>query len=129
VLVATFAMQTTSMGMFGAVPAAMGVVAMAGRLQVTRAVHGVVIMCLCIAGMIVPLLTFANYTVRDGMITILPLMHEFPRTPTLAFIILGVAGAMAVAVLYGRLATNELMRAEERVHFQAWQLQQLLPPA
>ncbi|HEX7704765.1 MAG TPA: hypothetical protein VF403_28685, partial [Kofleriaceae bacterium] len=57
-----------------------------------------------------------------------PKMHAFPRTPTLISIVIATCGAMGVAVLFGRLYINELRRAEERLHFQAWQLQQLLPP-
>jgi len=125
---------TTSLGLLGVVPAAMAISALAWRMQVSRAIHGIGILFISIIAVLAPFVLAElgvmspMYEIRDGVLVLLPKMHGFPRTQTLITIIASTSGALSAAVIYGRLYTNELRRAEERVHFQAWQLQQLVPP-
>ena len=130
---AAIGIQTTSLGLLGVVPAALAIMALAWRMQVVRALHGVLIVLAAMTTVVAPFvlvelgLLSPMYEIRDGVLVLMPNMHAFPRAATLATIILSTAGALGVAVIYGRLYTNELRRAEERVHFHAWQLQQLVP--
>ncbi|HEY5926079.1 MAG TPA: protein kinase [Kofleriaceae bacterium] len=132
-MVAT-AVLTTSVGLLGAVPAALTIITLAWRMNVEKALHGFGVLLVAGASLVAPLILVElgvmspTYSVRDDMLVLLPKMHHFPPTLTVAVIILGTFGALAAAVIYGRLYINELRRAEHKLSFQAWQLQQLVPP-
>jgi hypothetical protein len=67
----------------------------------------------------------AMYTVHDDTLVMTSHLHHFPPVATQVALIMGTVGAAAGAVVFGRLYANEIRRAEERLTFQAWQLQQL----
>ena len=126
--------MTTSMGLLGVVPAALAIVAMAYRINVSRAVYGVLIFVLTNVALLAPLVLEwtgvigARYRFEHDALVIIPVMHALPPTATRVYLVLSCAGAFGAAVLYGRMYVNELRRAERQLTFHAWQLQQLLPP-
>jgi eukaryotic-like serine/threonine-protein kinase len=133
-LLSAVSVLTTSFGLFGVVPAAFAIVTMAWRMNVQKTIHGILIL-IASAGLVVAPFVLVelsviapNVVLRDGAIMLLPRMHAFPPGPTLTAALLGTIGAVGVAIFYGRLYINELRRAEHRLSFQAWQLQQLIPP-
>ncbi|HEY5926078.1 MAG TPA: serine/threonine-protein kinase [Kofleriaceae bacterium] len=133
-LLATITMLTTSFGLLGVVPAAFAIVALAWRMNVTQTIDGVLIVLAAGLWLIAPFvlvelgLIEPSYVVRDGALVVLPKMHAFPPTATLVSLVLATFGAISTAVLYGRLYVQALRRAEHKLSFQAWQLQQLIPP-
>jgi serine/threonine-protein kinase len=133
-LLAAMSVLTRSFGLLGVVPAGASIVAVAWRVNVEKTIHGVMIWCAAIVVLGTPYLLAAlgvigpNFELRDNTIVLLPNLHDFPPTPTLVTMLLGMFGAIGVALIFGRLYVNELRRAEHRVSFQAWQLQQLVPP-
>jgi hypothetical protein len=132
-LMAALAVLETSMGLLGVVPLSFAVVTIAWRMNVERALHGVLILVTATAALLAPFVLTALgimspiYSVHDGVIVLLPKMHAFPPAATIALLIASTFGGIAIALLYGRLYVNELRRAEHKLNFQAWQLQQLLP--
>ena len=125
---------TTSMGITGYVPAAFAVIALAWRISVRRWSHGVMIVVGLIAAMLAPFVLSAVgvmspfYEIRDDTLVVLPHMHHFPAVATIVAVFLGTIGAVAAAVLHARVYSDEMERAERRLTFNAWQLQQLLAP-
>jgi len=68
------------------------------------------------------------YYFRDRRVTIVPSMLHFPAVPTHAFLL---AASLMLVVLAAVLIIrfrDDLSEAERRLHLQAWQLKQLLPP-
>jgi len=118
-----------SMGLLGVVPAAFAILAMAFRLHYTRALHGVLVLLGSFAALTIPLLAFPPRFTADGALAIAPHMNAFPHTATLVSLALGLFGTLGVGVLYGRLYSKEIERADRQLVFHAWQLRQLLPPA
>jgi eukaryotic-like serine/threonine-protein kinase len=127
-------MLTSSLGLLGIVPACFTVAIVAWRQTVHETINAVlmlVVVFACMlapfalieAGVIPPLYSFAG----DGL-TIRSLMHELPEVPTLVYLITITMGVVIAASIYSRLFVSEIRRAETQLTFQAWQLQQLIPP-
>jgi serine/threonine-protein kinase len=133
-LLAAISILTRSLGLLGVVPAAVAIVALAWRVTVEKTIHGIMIWLVAAVLLGAPFVLAglgvieSNLEFRDGAVVLVPMMHDFPPGPTLAALLIGTFGAIGVAVIYGRLYVKELQRAEHRVSFQAWQLQQLVPP-
>jgi len=125
---------TTSMGLTGFVPLAFAIVAIAWRVTVKRTLHGALILAALLTAVCTPFMLPAfglmspTYVVQDDALVVLPHMHHFTGAATALSLLLSVVGAVIGAVLFGRLYADEIGRAEERLTFHAWQLQQLLPP-
>jgi len=130
---AALAVLSTSMGLLGVLPAALAIVTMAYRINVVRWTHGLAILSISLAGLLVPLvldwtgLTSPSLQFGHGTLAVLPRLHGFPPTATRLYLVFSCAGAIAVALLYGRLYVGELRRAEAQLAFHVWQLQQLVP--
>jgi eukaryotic-like serine/threonine-protein kinase len=118
----------SSMGMLGIVPAGFSILAMAIRMNYTRTIEGVLLLLGSFTLLAIPMILVPPHFV-GGNIVITPIMHAFPPTPTTVSLVLGMFGTVAIAVLYGRLYSNEIQRADRQLVFHAWQLRQLLPPA
>jgi serine/threonine-protein kinase len=133
-LLASVTVLETSMGLFGVVAAAFAIVALAWRMNVHKTGHGLLILLACGAWIVMPFVLgelgwiSPTYVVRDDLLCVLPKMHAFPSLPTRVSMVLAMFGAIGAAVIYGRLYITELRRAEHKLSFQAWQLQQLVPP-
>ncbi|HEY5927169.1 MAG TPA: protein kinase [Kofleriaceae bacterium] len=123
-----------SMGLFGFVPACFTVAIVAWRQTVATTLAGVLLLLTMLVVMIVPfVVTEAGlieplYAFENGNFLITPHMHYFPPTPTLVYLVTVTFGILAAAAIYGRLFVAEIRNAEARLTFQAWQLQQLIPP-
>jgi serine/threonine-protein kinase len=134
VMLGACSLLTTSFGLFGVVPAALTVTVFAWRLNVERHLHGFFILIGAGLWLVAPFLftalgiTSPSYALRDGALVLLPKMHYFPPGKTFVVMVVSTFGAIAAAVIYGRNMVDELRRAEHRLSFQAWQLQQLIPP-
>ncbi len=68
------------------------------------------------------------YNFRDGRVTILQGMLDFHPVATHALLLAASLGLVAVAAVLITRLRDTLDDAERRLHVQAWQLQQLLPP-
>ena len=126
---AALGVLSTSMGLLGVLPAALAITTMAYRINVVLSLHGVVILLLSMCALFAPFVLQwgKSYVFHDGVLTLLPTMHAYPPVATTVYIVGSTAGAMAVALLYGRMYVNEVRRAERALTFHAWQLQQLVP--
>jgi eukaryotic-like serine/threonine-protein kinase len=126
---------TFSLGLIGIVPAGMTLISIAWRMTMARALYGVLIITAVLVAIIAPFLLAASgvidrlYEFTSAGLVIVPHMNEVAEVPTLAYVIFGTWGAAVAAVLFGRLFVDEIRRAESQLAFQAWQLQQLVPPA
>jgi serine/threonine-protein kinase len=128
---------TTSMGLLGFLPAALPFIGLAWRVMLRRWYHGVILfgglaLAICAPFLFPALgLTSPGYWIHDDMLVLVPRMHHFPPVATIAALIAGTAGVLGAAVVFGRIYADEIRRAEERLTFHAWQLQQLLaaPPS
>jgi hypothetical protein len=78
--------------------------------------------------LVVPLVLVPSYAFDAGQLRLVPQMHAFHPTVTLVYVFTCTFGVIAAASIYGRLFVNEIRKAEAQLTFQAWQLQQLLPP-
>jgi len=125
---------TMSMGITGFVPSALVLIGMSWRMMMRHWVHGLILF----AGLAIPLcapfvlpalgLMSDTYTIQNDSLVISSHLHHFPQAATTVALTLGTAGAIGGALLFGRLYSSEIRRAEERLTFHAWQLQQLLTP-
>ena len=112
-LLVALSLLTTSLGMTGVVPAAAALIMVIWRMNVEKTIHGVFILLVAAVWLFVPFwlarvgVMAANYDVREA---------------------LGTFGVVGVGLIYSRFYVNELRRADHRISFQAWQLQQLVPP-
>jgi serine/threonine-protein kinase len=128
------AVLSTSMGVLGVLPATLAIVTMAYRINVVRWTHGLAILLVALAALFAPFFlewigaVSPTHVFAGGALLIRPEMHAFPQTATQVYLVFSCAGAVTIALLYGRLYVNELRRAERELTFYAWQLQQLLPP-
>jgi serine/threonine-protein kinase len=126
---------TTSMGVLGYVPAALTMLGVAWRVMLRRWYQGVILilgLALTIsAPFLLPLLGLMSptYVIHDDVVVIHPQLHHFPPIATMMTLVLTTIGVVAAAVLFGRVYAAEIRRAEERLTFHAWQLQQLTPQA
>ncbi len=133
-LLAGLTVLTTSLGLLGVVPAAFSTIALAWRMNVERTSHGLMILGTFAIFLVAPFVLVGlgamspTYEIRDDVLMILPNMHSFPPVPTLVTILFTTLGSVGFGLIYGRLYINELRRVEHRLSFQAWQLQQLVPP-
>ncbi|HEY5921098.1 MAG TPA: serine/threonine-protein kinase [Kofleriaceae bacterium] len=133
-LMASLVVLSRSMGLLGMLPIALTIVLIAYRINVPTRLLGTAIF----AGGLLTLLTpfvlewldviEPAHMFADGRITIMPRLHELPAMPTQFYLIICCAGALAIGQFYAHQFVRELLRAEERVIFHAWQLEQLLPP-
>ena len=134
VMLAACSVLMTSFGLFGVVPAAFAIVTLAWRMNVEKWHHGFMILLVAGLWLVAPFVfvelgwASPSYQLHDGNLILLPKMNEFPAGKTFVALVLGTFGALAAAVIYGKLYINELRRAEHKLSFQAWQLQQLVPP-
>ena len=134
VMMAAVSVLTTSMGLLGVVPAAFAVIVIAWRMNLRRALQGFAVLLVAGFWLVLPFvlvelgLMAPTYELRDGALVLLPRMNELPPGKTYVAIILATFGALAAAVIYGKMYVNEMWRAEHRLSFQAWQLQQLVSP-
>ena len=67
-----------------------------------------------------------SYEFKDGALTILPRMHNFPPTATIAFLCyIGLGHIISISVLMGRLHEDRIA-ATEALHKHTWQLRQMV---
>jgi len=138
---AAYAMQTAasaslilSLGLFGLVPAALTIAMVAWRQAVHRTLHGVLMGLTVTVAMLAPFGLAAMgiieplYRFDGGVFSFAPHMHALPEIPTLVYQFMVTLGIIFAAAIYGRLFVGEIRRAESQLTFQAWQLQQLIPP-
>jgi hypothetical protein len=79
------------------------------------------------AAVAVALSAFPPRITPDGIL-IAPHMHALPALGASLALALGMFGTVAIAVLYGRIYSIEIQRADRQLVFHAWQLRQLVPP-
>jgi serine/threonine-protein kinase len=97
----------------------------------TRGARALVI-SIGVLAVLVPLLLEAvgllapSYQFRDGVLVILPRMHDFPATATIVFLCyIGLGHIISISVLMGRLQEARVA-ALQRLHMHTWQLKQLV---
>jgi serine/threonine-protein kinase len=67
-----------------------------------------------------------SYEFRDGVLVILPRMHEFPRTATIVFLsYIGLGHIVSISMIMGRMHEARVA-ALHRLHMHTWQLKQLV---
>jgi hypothetical protein len=67
-----------------------------------------------------------SYEFRDGVLVILPRMHEFPKTATIVFLsYIGLGHIISISLIMGRLHEAR-MAALNKLHVHTWQLKQLV---
>jgi serine/threonine-protein kinase len=71
--------------------------------------------------------TPARYAFDAGGFTILPLVLNFPRTPTLAFLLFTAVAILVTTSLVVARLRDSLTSAQERLILHSWQLRQLVP--
>jgi hypothetical protein len=125
---AAAATLTTSIGLLGIVPAAFTIAVVAWRQTVHRTASALAMLLIVMACLVVPLVITPFYAFEGDKLVILPHMHAFPAQATIIYVVTCTFGVIAAASIYGRLFVNEIRKAEAQLTFQAWQLQQLLPP-
>jgi serine/threonine-protein kinase len=125
---------TTSMGLTGFVPASLALVGVGWRVMLRRWYHGVILFVGLALAVCAPFLFPAlgllprGYWILDDKLVLEPGLHHFPPVATVAALIIGTAGVVAAALIFGRMYADAIRRAEERLTFHVWQLQQLLAP-
>jgi tRNA A-37 threonylcarbamoyl transferase component Bud32 len=124
---------TTSVGLMGLVPATFALVGIAWRVLMRSWLGGAAIIGLTTLTVALPFVLSglgvvpSMYELRDNTIIVHPVMHGFPPVATMLLVAIGTIGGTFSAVLYGRHYNQQILRAERRLTFHAWQLQQLLP--
>jgi serine/threonine-protein kinase len=125
---------TMSTGITGFVPAALALIGVSWRMTMRRWYHGVILFIgltipLCVP-FVLPALssTSSTYSILDDALIIHSHLNHFPISATIVTLIIGTAGALGAALIWGRVYSSEIRRAEERLTFHAWQLEQLLTP-
>jgi len=125
---------TSSMGLLGYLPAALSLLGVAWRVMLRRWYHGALLIVGLSITISAPFLLAAlgvmppAYAIQDDVIVVHAHLHHFPTIPTTVSLLMATMGAVAGAVLFARVYATEIRRAEERLTFHAWQLQQLLTP-
>jgi eukaryotic-like serine/threonine-protein kinase len=125
---------TWSLGLVGIVPACFTLGMVAWRQNIDRTLAAIAMLSFVLFCVVAPaVLAYLGvlapfFEVRDHALVILPVMHDFSPTATTAYMLFGTWGVIAAASIYGRLFVNEIRDAETKLTFQAWQLQQLVPP-
>lgn len=125
---------TISVGLVGIVPAALSLMLIAWRQTVHRTSSGLLMLFAMLCVLLLPFALSALgliapiYAFEGGILGVVPHMNEFPPVATQIYIVTCTFGVIAAASIYGRLYVNEIRKAEAQMTFQAWQLQQLLPP-
>jgi serine/threonine-protein kinase len=67
-----------------------------------------------------------SYEFRDGVLVILPRMHEFPKTATIVFLsYIGLGHIISISLIMGRMHEAR-MAALNKLHVHTWQLKQLV---
>jgi len=67
-----------------------------------------------------------SYEFRDGVLVILPRMHEFPKTATIVFLsYIGLGHIISISMIMGRMHEARVA-ALHRLHMHTWQLKQLV---
>jgi hypothetical protein len=68
-----------------------------------------------------------SYRIADGVITVLPQMHDFPPLSSAAALIVITVVSMVGAALFVGDTRDALAAAERRLHLHAWQLKRMVP--
>jgi hypothetical protein len=67
-----------------------------------------------------------SYQFRDGVLVILPVMHEFPKTATIVFLsYIGLGHIISISLIMGRMHEARVA-ALHKLHVHTWQLKQLV---
>jgi hypothetical protein len=67
-----------------------------------------------------------SYEFRDGVLVILPRMHEFPKNATIVFLsYIGLGHIISISMIMGRMHEARVA-ALHRLHMHTWQLKQLV---
>jgi hypothetical protein len=125
---------TTSMGLTGYIPAALTLVGLGWRVMIRRWYQGLILFAGLAVAIAAPFLLpalglmSAGYSIHSDRLVLEPRLHHFPAVATVAALIVGTTGVVGGAVIFGRMYAAAIRRAEERLTFHAWQLQQLLTP-
>jgi tRNA A-37 threonylcarbamoyl transferase component Bud32 len=133
-LMAALGVSSRSMGLLGLLPAALTIVLIAYRINVPTRLMGFAILVGALLALLTPfVLEWLNviepvHVFRDGSVIVMARLHELPPIVTQLYLIGCCVGALGVAQFYAQQFVRELLRAEQRVIFHAWQLEQLLPP-
>src|SRR5262249_9756120 len=104
------------------------------RVMLRRWYHGVILFVGLATAICAPFLFPAlglmseSYSIHDDLLVLGPKLHHFPPSANIATLIVGTAGVVGACIIFGRLIPKEIRRAEERLTFHAWQLEQLLAP-
>lgn len=75
------------------------------------------------AGILPPSMSF-----EGGEIRLLPVVAEFPRVPTITFLVTTAIGMVVASGLLAGWMRRAIARAEQRMVVQTWLLRQLVPP-
>ncbi|HUS31771.1 MAG TPA: serine/threonine-protein kinase [Kofleriaceae bacterium] len=125
---------TWSLGLVGLVPATFTLATVAWRQNVRGLGAALLMLAFVLACLIAPIalaswgITAPFFAVRNHALVILPVMHDFSPITTTIYATFATFGVIAASSIYGRLFVSEIRQAEAKLTFQAWQLQQLLPP-
>jgi hypothetical protein len=68
-----------------------------------------------------------SYVFENGTIRIMPMMLDFPPVATNVFLVVACMALIITASTIMARFRNAIGRIEEKIHVQAWQLQQLVP--
>ena len=69
----------------------------------------------------------SSYVFANGTMTIMPMALEFPRVPTLVFLVVGSMALITTASVYVARVKDALTAAQRRLVLQSWHLRQLVP--
>lgn len=133
-LVAALVVLSRSMGLLGVLPIALTIVLIAYRINVPTRALGLAIFGGALIALLSPFVLewlgviAPAHVFRDGSVVVMARLHELPPVATQLYLLGCCACALAIAQFYAHQFVRELLRAEQRVIFHAWQLEQLLPP-
>ncbi|HZO14620.1 MAG TPA: hypothetical protein VFB62_15210, partial [Polyangiaceae bacterium] len=68
-----------------------------------------------------------SYRIGDGVVTVLPQMHDFPPVASAVSLIVITVVSMIGAALFVGETRDALAEAERRLHLHAWQLKRMVP--
>lgn len=67
------------------------------------------------------------YSFHNGVMSILPVMFQLPRVPTLAFLLISSLALVLTGSVFTVQQRDAFLDAERRLQLQAWQLRQIVP--
>lgn len=122
----------TLFGPYVVVPALAAMGAMLLHVAPARSHRIPVVVVQCMAVVVPAALQLAgvlppSYVFEDDSIRIVPLMLRFPALPTHVFLVVACVALVVTASAIIARFRNTITRIEEKLHVQAWQLQQLVP--